>query len=692
MRAHERDEPNMKSFQLSRYIKKWLPLIFVVCLVLTIGVYWFFSSKQNYTASAVIHFDSESAQQGLTPLGTELNVNEIKSSAIIAKVISNLGLEDYSVDSIISRVQITEVIDADELSRKEALLEEGQEYIYKPTTFIVSFSSNNNEGGQFARSVLDEILDQYFTEYSEKYVNNASIINAISGIQNKNFDYIEMMELIDTNIENTISALYNRVGNDPNFRSTATGMSFNDLARQYEFIQSVEVSGLFSDILEHQITKNKTLLISDYNERISKYEINSAVDDEKIADVLAIIDDYVLKMRESGNTNITYEYILDDVYDKERVDEQGLVLGDGEQTVTYDKLIYSWRDHMNSKEYAIIDSAYCNYILHIFGECTGACTGSGVGSIDISLEEVDRVIDEVVSDTNTLGDNESISEEPTESMETSEETSLQQNIVTECSLSDLTCSALNDPDYAVIVSDVEQRIASLVSELDNLYRYLEETDAEYNEYLGASNISTLSTVAVTENVNVQLYTVIAAIFFLIVCTCGAVLIGRINDIVRYIFYTDHMTGLNNRTAFDNYLKQHDHRILDNGIACVTVTITNQVTINRRNGREVGDKVLQLFAEQFQTVFGKMETYFVYNGNAQFILVVEKTDYATVCQIMEHFRLILDRREEAQECEILYEIGISETTQHEIYNIRKLLSKAVSLQQKYVSEPIEQEVI
>lgn len=211
--------------------------------------------------------------------------------------------------------------------------------------------------------------------------------------------------------------------------------------------------------------------------------------------------------------------------------------------------------------------------------------GSGVGSIDISLEEMDRVIDEVVSDTNTLGDNESISEEPTESMETSEETSLQQNIVTECSLSDLTCSALNDPDYAVIVSDVEQRIASLVSELDNLYRYLEETDAEYNEYLGASNISTLSTVAVTENVNVQLYTVIAAIFFLIICTCGAVLIGRINDIVRYIFYTDHMTGLNNRTAFDNYLKQHDHRILDNGIACVTVTITNQVTINRRNGRD-----------------------------------------------------------------------------------------------------------
>ncbi len=675
----------MKNFQFSRYIKKWLPVIFIVCLCLTAGVYCFFSWEQSYTASAVIHYDSDNAQDGYTPAGTELNVNEIKSSAIISKVINNLELENYSVDSLISRVRITEVLDPDELARKEALLEEGQEYSYKPTTFIVSFTADHSEGEQFARSVLDEILDLYFTEYSEKYISGAPITNAIGGIDTTNFDYIEMMELIDSGISDTLTALYDRVGYEPNFRAASTGMSFGDFAREFEFIQSVEVSGLFSDILEHQITKNKALLISDYNERINSYAINSLVDDEQIEDVLSIIDDYVLKMRESGNTNITFEYILEEVYNKQWVDEDGNALGDGEQTVTYDQLIYSWRDHMDSKEYATIDSAYCNYILHIFGECTGACTGAGVSPIDISMEEIDEIIDETVGDAGTITETlpqEEIASETTQESQTS--------ATTACALSDLTCSALNDPEYPTILSEVQSRIQSLTEQLESLYLSLEQTNTEYNEYLGASNISTLSTVAVTKNVNVALYTAIAAIFFLIVCTCGAVLIGRINDIVRYIFYTDHMTGLNNRTAFDNYLKQHDHRILDNGIACVTVTITNQVTINRRNGREVGDKVLQLFAEQFQTVFGKMETYFVYNGNAQFILVVEKTDYATVCQIMEHFRLILDRREEAQECEILYEIGISETTQHEIYNIRKLLSKAFSLQQKYVSEPLTQE--
>ncbi len=681
----------MKNFQFSRYIKKWLPVIFIVCLCLTVGVYCFFSWEQSYTASAVIHYDSDNAQDGYTPAGTELNVNEIKSSAIISKVINNLELENYSVDSLISRVRITEVLDPDELARKEALLEEGQEYSYKPTTFIISFTADHSEGEQFARSVLDEILDLYFTEYSEKYISGAPITNAIGGIDTTNFDYIEMMELIDSSISNTLSALYNRVGYEPNFRAASTGMSFGDFAREFEFIKSVEVSGLFSDILEHQVTKNKALLISDYNERINNYEINSLVDEEQIEDVLSIIDDYVLKMRESGNTNITFEYILEEVYNKQWVDEYGNALGDGEQTVTYDQLIYSWRDHMDSKEYATIDSAYCNYILHIFGECTGACTGAGLNPIDISMDEMDRIIDEVVSEAPVASETSSEEEQPLmQEQEHEPVQESQQAAVTACALSDLTCSALNDPNYDSIVSGVKSRIQSLTEQLETLYLLLEQTNTEYNEYLGASNISTLSTVAVTKNVNVALYTAIAAIFFLLICTCGAALIGRINDIVRYIFYTDHMTGLNNRTAFDNYLKQHDHRILDNGIACVTVTITNQVTINRRNGREVGDKVLQLFAEQFQAVFGKMETYFVYNGNAQFILVVEKTDYATVCQIMEHFRLILDRREEAQECEILYEIGISETTQHEIYNIRKLLSKAFSLQQKYVSEPLTQE--
>ena len=99
----------MKRFQLSRYVKKWLPLIIAACFILTAGVFSFLRASQTYLASAVIRYEGEDAEEGLTPSGTELDVNEIKSSAIMSQVITNLKLDTvpYSVDDLISRVKIT---------------------------------------------------------------------------------------------------------------------------------------------------------------------------------------------------------------------------------------------------------------------------------------------------------------------------------------------------------------------------------------------------------------------------------------------------------------------------------------------------------------------------------------------------------------------------------------------------------
>ena len=51
----------MREFQISRYIKKWLPWIVLLCVALTIGVYLFLSTRQTYVASAVIQFNHDGA-------------------------------------------------------------------------------------------------------------------------------------------------------------------------------------------------------------------------------------------------------------------------------------------------------------------------------------------------------------------------------------------------------------------------------------------------------------------------------------------------------------------------------------------------------------------------------------------------------------------------------------------------------
>ncbi len=606
----------MQEFQLSRYIKRWLPWIMIICVAATIGVYFFLSRSQTYVASAVINYDSEGASEGLTPLGTELNVDEIKSSGIMSKVMDNLELGEtsYSLDDLISRLSITEVADEDEEARKAALLEEGEEYTYEPTTYIISFEASSKEGEGFARMVLDEVLDVYFTEYSQNYLSTGYVANSLKDLDEGSYDYIEKLEIIENNVLETTTFLEQGAQSDPYYRAVSTGLSYSDLLGEMNMVRSVDISALYSKVLQYQVSKDKQLLLSNYRERIKNYEITNEIEEEQINDVVQIMDAYVQKMRESDNTNITYEYILDEVYDKNLLDSEGNVIGEGDQTVTYDKLIYSWRDHSETKEHALIDIAYCNYIISVFEK-----------------------------------------------------------------------SSVNGEQYNTIKSEIEEGIKTLVEKMEVLYEDIEATTAEYNAYNGARNISMLSTVSVSKSINVMMYTAIAALFFMIVCCGGAILLGRLNDIVQYIFYTDHMTGLKNRTALDGYLNSNGKRIINNGTACVVVTVDNQIDINKKYGRDIGDQLLKFFADNLKEAFTGMNIFPVYNGNAYFIMLINRADLFNIGYILERFRVLVDEREILTDVKIEYEIGWSEAEKDNIHRIRELLSRAMGAREKFVSE-------
>ena len=606
----------MQEFQLSRYIKRWLPRIMIICVAATIGVYFFLSRSQTYVASAVINYDSEGASEGLTPLGTELNVDEIKSSGIMSKVMDNLELGEtsYSLDDLISRLSITEVADEDEEARKAALLEEGEEYTYEPTTYIISFEASSKEGEGFARMVLDEVLDVYFTEYSQNYLSTGYVANSLKDLDEGSYDYIEKLEIIENNVLETTTFLEQGAQSDPYYRAVSTGLSYSDLLGEMNMVRSLDISALYSKVLQYQVSKDKQLLLSNYRERIKNYEITNEIEEEQINDVVQIMDAYVQKMRESDNTNITYEYILDEVYDKNLLDSEGNVIGEGDQTVTYDKLIYSWRDHSETKEHALIDIAYCNYIISVFEK-----------------------------------------------------------------------SSVNGEQYNTIKAEIEEGIKTLVEKMEVLYEDIEATTAEYNAYNGARNISMLSTVSVSKSINVMMYTAIAALFFMIVCCGGAILLGRLNDIVQYIFYTDHMTGLKNRTALDGYLNSNGKRIINNGTACVVVTVDNQIDINKKYGRDTGDQLLKFFADNLKEAFTGMNIFPVYNGNAYFIMLINRADLFNIGYILERFRVLVDEREILTDVKIEYEIGWSEAEKDNIHRIRELLSRAMGAREKFVSE-------
>ena len=568
----------MRNFQIMRYIKRLLPIIVVFCLLVTYAINLKLNSSNTFVASEVIHYNDAAAEEGLTPIGSKLDVNEIKSSAVMSKVVDRMGLAGiYSVDTLISRVTITPLPDPDKLAQKEAKLEEGETYVYEPSTYVVSFAATNNEGADFARTILDETLDVYFSQYSQKYVNVAPADNVIENVQNEFYDYIEMVELIESGIDETLTTLYQRMGKNPYYRATSTGVSFSDLADEFNYLKSVKLSALFSKIYKYQITQNKTVLVSDYETRIDNNNIRNEKEDSIVKDIVFVIDAYVEKMRDSGNTNITYEYILDTVHERNLMD--GWVPGD--QTVTYDELIYGWRDHNEAKAHSVIDTAYCRYIIDTFTSCTGKCANK------------------------------------------------------ECLTSNMTCTQLHNENYQQLEQEISNEIITLVDELNSLYNTTMLTNDEYNEYLGASYISVLSTASVKPSINVSLYTIIAFVFLVVLCCGGAVVLGRIGDIVNYIFYTDHLTELNNRAYFDKYLTSMDKKLLDDGTVYCMVDIANIVGINADHTRQVGDDIIKMFTAYLKEAFGK--------SKAEFIRIISRWKIFSDCSVSDWMSVMSIKR-------------------------------------------------
>ncbi len=629
----------MKNFHMLSYLKKILPILVVLCLLATFAVYFKLSSSNTYIASEVIHFNDEQAEKGFAPTGEKLDVNEIRSSVVMSKVVDRMGLSGiYSVDSLISRIDITAIEDQDKLAQKEAKLEEGEEYIYVPSTYIVSFAATSSEGGACARTMLDEILDVYYEEFSQKYVNVAPANNVLENINQDDYDYIEIMEIIDTSIEGTVSTLYQRIGQNSYYRSSEIGVSFAELVDDFNYLRQVKVASIFSKIYKYQVTKNKSVIIADYTTRIDNNNISNEKEQSIVNDIVTVIDAYVDKMRESGNTNIGFEYILDNLH------ERDLHEYFGDQTVTYDELIYGWRNHKESRAHTIIDTAYYRYILNTFTYCTEKCEDICVHSTEKCTEKCEAT----------------------------------------CADTPYTCTELCNPNYPVIEKEVELEIAALLDDLAELYDLTMKTNNEYNKYLGASYISVLSSASIRESVNVKLYTIIAFFFLMVVCCGGALVLGRAADIINYIFYTDHLTEFHNRAYFDKYLKSKDKVLLDDGAVYCLVDISNLVQINNDYSRECGDGIIKLFTRYLKETYGKTTTEFIYNDNGSFVMLSENADLITVEDIMRLFRLRLDERDEYREIAVEYKIGIAETFK-ENKTARRLLSEAIKNKKNYKSD-------
>lgn len=228
---------------------------------------------------------------------------------------------------------------------------------------------------------------------------------------------------------------------------------------------------------------------------------------------------------------------------------------------------------------------------------------------------------------------------------------------------------------------VEKELSSLQERLNTLYEKLSLTMKEYNEYNGAVNLGVLSSTTVSEKVNVKLYIVLGVGVFFILGVCGAILLGRIQDFVEYLFFTEQLLDMPNRTACDMYIKNNTPRVLPDNTVCVVIDLSNLSKINTAYGREKGNEMMTQFANFIKEAAATCGTVY-YNGGQQFLGFFENCSREVAEDFADYLhRLVRSYNAESKDAKFEYSIGISESKTDNAYSLRVLLREAFQARKK-----------
>lgn len=591
----------MNKFNLLRYLSKWKYLIFIVCVLGALLVYKYAMYNQEYTASTVISYTNTEAAEGKTPSGDDIDVAEIYSAAVITNVLEDLNL-NIGADAIRSKCRVEEITPPDEEIKKEALLEQGEDYEYFPTDYVVSFSVGSEYNKDFARTVLDSIIKNYFSTYGEKYINQQTLPNNNVRGTDGQYDYIERAEILDAWTQNIADYLAAKKETQPNYRSAATGYSFTDLYEIYESYMNYDLPQIYSLILEQEVTVDRDTLIKKYQSDISTYELDLQNMQTKINDLNDLITKYSNKNKEGAEYhfgtqaeegNNSSDYILKDVYDER--DEETRVSNE----TTYDNLINEYVALETEKEKLQVDLEHKKKIFAVFTDGADTSDKSNTKTIEENLDELSMTLDE-------------------------------------------------------------------------MYSKVSDTVDEYNQFVGAYNVSTLASISTEEKINVRMYIFLAIIIFFFGGCIGAIILGRSKEFLDYIMYTDRKTGLPNRAMCDVEIEKYAAEKLKDSFVFALIKIDNLKYVNDKGGREAGDALLKAFGKILKRAASSYG-FAGYNGSDQFIGLFEECTLERANDFKQYLEeLVRYHNVQSPNVNIQVSIAVAETNDEEIYDMRKLM--------------------
>lgn len=530
----------------------------------------------------------------MTPNGSKLDVSEIYSSTVVKGAIEDLGL-NCSVDEVRSKVKVTAIISEEEEQKKETAISKGEPYSYFPTDYIITYEAGPDKSMNYAGNMLDAIIKNYYSFYSERYIDQLILPNNVANISSNDYDYIESVEIIQDSVKDIDDYLLQKKASYPDFRASATGYTFTDLENIYKYIINNKVPNLYAGIFQGKYTKDNDLLLKKQQNKIDNLDIDIKNNTQKSVKLKSLIDNYKDKsinstkhaLQDNSNDSTGSSIIMDvDGYDR------GL-----DVVTTYDDLIQEYVRINQSIKNDEIEKKHVAYIQSVFSD---------------------------------------------------------------------------NKKNQVLNQDIEKSIEELVDMLNTEYSVVQASAKELNEYIGASYLNILNSVVTSQKVSIKLYTMLALVFFLFFGCVGAVVVGRLRDLIQYILYTDKTTKLPNRQMCDAQINSLSEQELGEQFTCIIINLDNLADLNETLGRTAGDTLLSGFGEIVKSI-SKDYGFIGYNRGGVFLGLFKQCPANKTELFLHMLEKNVEKYNQKQiEIQAKYSTAFCNSTEEGTYDVRTLI--------------------